>query len=1399
MKRFFMFRRFLFFAVFNLLWFAWVDVCLLFNQEQPAGTTTSIEANLPYLSGPMYYFKNYSRRDYNNQSQNWCALQDQRGIMYIGNHCGVMEFDSVSWREIAIPNLTVRSMCITNDGVIYVGGNNEMGFLTPDANGSLQYLSLLEYIKPSRENFSNVWETFSLNDGIYFRTTKYLFHWDPRLKEFKVWEPQTAFMVSFLCDGKFFVQEKDIGLKEMINGSLKLAAGGDVFADKPIYMMTSYDGQRILIGTRLNVFYLYDHSRTAPFPNECAEYIKDKQLSHGIRLSCGDYALATLRGGLIIMDSAGKLKQLFNKTSGLQDDNIKYVFEDRGGNLWLALDKGITKIEFASPISIYDDRAGLQGIVLAVSRYGHDNTLYVGTRLGLFKSETQQRFTSVKGCASSCWALLSVGTSLLAATSEGVLQISGRDIYKVTNTHAYVLCASRIYPLRIWVGTRQGLESIVLSGDKNHWLKESIFQNITEPISSIVEDKEGNLWLGTPAAGVLKVDSPGDKKLSASRVNRWDILTLSTSREVQVFFAADHVIFTTPGGIFYFDELAKSFKPDMTLGADFAGSSSGNPRKIFLITEDSYNNIWFHSESKNYQAVRKPDGTYAINSTPFKRIPLVQVNAIYPDTDRRIVWLAGDDGLLRFDTGIKKDYGTQYSTFLRRVLINGRPIFNGFKKKMEQTGETSLPAFDFEDRNISFEFAAPFFEGESETRYKCLLEGYDKKWSELSSECKKDYTNLDSRTYVFRVQAMNVYGTISSEDAFSFKILPPWYRAWWAFLIYAAAAFLVVYFIVRWRSGHLEKEKQNLEQIIKDRVKEINEKKLQLEEQSEKLEEMDHIKSRFFANISHEFRTPLTLIMGPLEQMIGECSVPTERKKLSLMLRNSQRLLSLINQLLELSKIDSGKVALRMSLQNIVPFIKGITASFEPLTSRNEQDLSLSADEEDISLYFDSKGMEEVMFNLLINAVKFTPRGGKIIVRISRSTADTVGKVRFPSGAVSISVRDTGPGIPRDQVAYIFDRFYQVDSTIEQYSKSTGIGLAIAREMVDLHHGFIDVLSQEGLGTEFIVYLPMGTGHLTPQEIVDSREIQTGEFHSSMIQSLAVSDNDKDEEEFETVESAEARENLTDEGAEPRKPEKDIILLVEDNADVREYMRGSLVPIYAVAEAVDGKQGIEKARVIIPDLIVSDIMMPHISGYQLCRTLKNDVKTSHIPIILLTARASEESIVEGLETGADDYITKPFNLRILCARIKNLIDLRRHIQESFRREMTLQPVEISVSKIDRNFIEELKDVIEKNLSDPEFNVEDLGRRLSLSRATLYRKIHSLTGESPVDFIRSYRLKRAAQLLKKKVLNVTDVAFEVGFSSTAYFTKCFKEKFHEVPSTFQSSSSADQATKSISSD
>jgi DNA-binding response OmpR family regulator len=367
-------------------------------------------------------------------------------------------------------------------------------------------------------------------------------------------------------------------------------------------------------------------------------------------------------------------------------------------------------------------------------------------------------------------------------------------------------------------------------------------------------------------------------------------------------------------------------------------------------------------------------------------------------------------------------------------------------------------------------------------------------------------------------------------------------------------------------------------------------------------------------------------------------------------------------------------------------------------------------------------------------------------------------------------------------LVHIFDRFYQADSTYEHRQKGTGIGLALVKEMIQVHHGTIDVYSREGKGTELIVSLPMGDAHLQPDEIIRSGihvDIKSGQTEPKFISANI---------HLQPGEFDETDESGAEKGVDLMKPEKDIVLVVEDSADMRDYIGSILESFYTVVEAADGQQGIQQAQKIIPDLIISDIMMPLVDGYKLSKVLKEDIKTSHIPIILLTAKASEESIVQGLKTGVDDYIAKPFSTQILLARIKNLIDLRRQMQLNINREMVFQPTKMSLSSIDREFLKELRGVIGKNLSDVEFNVEKLARELYMDRSTVYRKISALTGETPTEFIRSCRLKRGAELLKKNFGTVLEVAFEVGFSSANYFTKCFKKKFNQLPSTFQASES-----------
>ncbi len=1346
------------------------------------------------------YFKNYTPNEYGYSPQNWCVLQDKRGVIYVANQGGLLEFDGISWRPIKVPYKTVRSIAMDETGTIYIGGKNEMGFLAADRKGTLQYVSLVDHLKDNQKKISNVWETHAVNKRIYFVTSKYIFWWNPRRKKMDVLEPKLgrSFNASFSCNGEFFVHQRNVGLMRVENDTLKLIPGNNTFAAVKIYMMAPYDEKKLLIGTRSKGFYIYDGRKSMPFSTEADDYLKEKELYYGIRLtsSPGEFAIATRSGGLVIIDSYGRLKYIFNNHFGLQDDSVRYVFEDFQGNLWLGLNKGIAKIEYVSPLSMYDIRSDLDGLILSVTRHGPNNDLYAGTDKGLYFLASSAKFHQIQGIPGMCFFLLSTGDSLLAATTKGVFQVDNKNKIKrkVIESNSYYLYQSKKDTQRTWVGTQKGLVSLCL--ENGQWSKEHEFKKITGEIRSIVEDKKGNLWLGHTAEGVIKIDSPiinpGVAKYNKSH-------GLPAAQEVKVFMAAGHIMFATGKGLYRFVEEKKKFLPDSTLGDQFAGDEEG--RGVFRMAEDRNKNIWLHSYNKNILAIPRSNGTFIIEKKPFLRVPHSEVYAIYPDPDGKCVWFASNYGLIRYDKSVKKDYDLDFSTVIRRVWINENLVFAGHKPTVNNDSESghSFPVINYKDRKLRFEFAAPFFEGEEETRYSCFLESYETDWTAWVKDNKANYNNLDPGMYSFRVRAKNVYGNVSREDSYRFRVLPPWYQTWWAYLIYALAGLFVMFLIVRWRSGKLAREKQRLERVVKERTKEIeertaeiNEKNIRLEEQtgqlreqSEKLKEMDTVKSRFFANISHEFRTPLTLILGPLDQMIDACGEEEaeKKRKLTMMLRNSQRLLRLINQLLELSKLDSGKMKLRAVKADIVPFVKGIVDSFRVMTQQKELELVFQGEQKEeegeTMLYIDPRKMEDVMSNLLVNAVKFTPAGGQVIVTVEKDEIKQE-NINFPDGYVEIAVCDTGPGIPAGQLAHVFDRFFQADSTYEYHQKGSGIGLALSKELVELHHGAIRVENREEGGSRFVVRLPLGDAHLTADEIVES----------------GVSEESADTQviDYNALPSHEAKENKQKfwEVSEPfykkvltrRRQEKDIILVVEDSVDMRDYIRGALESDYTVVEAADGREGIEKTREIIPDLVISDIMMPEVDGYELCRALKSDVSTSHVPVILLTAKASEENVIEGFETGADDYITKPFSTKILLARIRNLIDIRGQLQQNINREMTLQPVKTGVSKIDREFFRELHDVINKNISDEDFNVEQLGRKLYLGRTTLYRKIMALSGLTPTDFIRSYRLKRGAELLKQNYGTVLEVAMEVGFYNSSYFAKCFKEKFHRLPSEYQ---------------
>lgn len=560
--------------------------------------------------------------------------------------------------------------------------------------------------------------------------------------------------------------------------------------------------------------------------------------------------------------------------------------------------------------------------------------------------------------------------------------------------------------------------------------------------------------------------------------------------------------------------------------------------------------------------------------------------------------------------------------------------------------------------------------------------------------------------------------------------------------------------------------------------KDVEGKNEELERTSEKLKELDEIKSRFFANISHEFRTPLTLIIGLVNKQLEDPTSPPDPKDCGTMKRNSQRLLQLINQLLDLSKLESGELQLQRIKGDVVAFAHNIYSQYYALAG--EKQLKLNFNDIDVSdqdqhlameIFFDADKLNKIITNLVSNAVKFTPIKGRLDLTVTAA-----------QDHVKIAVSNSGPGIPKDKLLRIFDRFYQVDGDSTRAYEGSGIGLALVKELVELHGGTVRADSANDL-TTFTIELPVGKEDV----------VLIGDRSEPTIEDLPVLDTngpiikEKRPDEFEPI-----KEVVPKKGEEPAETDKVQILVVEDNPDLRGFISSILSDEYEVHEAEDGAKGYHKAEEMIPDLIISDVMMPNMDGYEMCKLIKSNEKTDHIPIVLLTAKATRENKMEGLELGADDYLVKPFDKEELLVRVRNLISIREKLQKKYQQEVRLRPKGVKVASVHQKFIEGIKEVIEKNIGNEQFGVEDLASAMAMSRSQMHRKLKALTDRSASAFIRNYRLYRAAELIEQEAGNISEIAFDVGFNSQTYFSTCFQELFGCSPTVYKQKAETEQA-------
>lgn len=1298
-----------------------------------------------------YPIKNYNQEDYRAHYQNWFITTDKKGFVYAANGDGVLEYDGSSWRLISSPGLNaVRTVVADDDNVKWVGGDRELGYLMPDSIGQLQFKSIKDKIPESNPLTANIWQIFPENDRIVFASDNTFYAWQNQRFSIIAHPGPGPVYREYQIHGKIYVNIAGEGMFQVAGDSMRLIPGGDLFKTIKATVAIPFGNKKVLFAGKGSGLYIFDGLSIHKFENEIDTYLNENLLYAGTKLNDSIYVFATLRGGIISMDKNGKRIGTITEEDGLGNNQIHGLTVDQQHRLWLAHQTGISTVEPLLPYTIFDERNGLEGTVSNIVR--HAGKLYVGTFNGLFvlngnDGSHTAKFEKIAGIKSGCFSLLRVGDELFAATAEGVFVISGQEVTQINSLlGSRSLCRSKRNENRIFVGHMHGLSTIIKKEGK--WKAEKNFNQVKEDIFSVNTTDNGHLILGTSLHEVLKIDLPDDNMLGQNDEYN-DILIYRFSKglpkgPVNVWLLDGEIFATTNGEggpLFKLDVDTNGFIPDSGFGHRFGLDSltvypiAGQNHGQYVLLESTATD----GNRYRFSAKRSENGGYAVKRLYDEPVRSKTQTKLFWDS-QNYLWIGGEN-LIKYDLNSKYNFRQPFVAHVRNVTIGQDSVI--------YAGQP-LPGFhailNHSNTGIRFEFAAPTLYSE-QNAYQYRIEGMEPTWSEWSKENRKDYTNLPSGNFTFLVRAKNIYGDISDVGTFDFEILTPWYLAWWSKLLYVLLFISLIWVLIAWRSRKLKAKNLALEKLIAIRTAKVEEQSGQLKRQAEKLRELDKAKSRFFANISHEFRTPLTLIKGPIEQLEGNFTKRLDYDTVKMIRRNTNRLLNMVNQLLDLSKIDEGSLKLSPTEGDVFKSLRAATASFNSQAAQRNMDYRVEIPNSVYWASFDRDKLENIIYNLLGNAFKFSDNGAIISFSINTTAS-----------GLQIKVFNSGNGIAPDKLPHIFDRFYQGDNSGTRKAGGSGIGLSLSKDLVELMNGNITVASSEGLGTTFTVNLPI-------QEIMTKSKTKLGNTATQK-------EREKTAASFEF--SKMDKRNIPN------------ILLVEDNLDMRHFIRGQLVEFYQVTEALNGEIGFQKALTDPPDLVITDLMMPKMDGIELCKMLKTDVNTSHIPIIMLTAKAGIDNKIEGLETGADDYLTKPFNGKELLVRVKNLIVQREKLRELFSdKAKTINPKSVTVTSIDQKFLENVLDLLEEKHPQSDFGVRQMQAHLGMSKTQLHRKLKALTNESPGELLRNYRLKKAGQLIAQHADSVTQIAYMVGFNNLSYFSKCFKDFFGVSPSSYRS--------------
>ena len=1314
----------------------------------------AISVPLHLLAQEKFFFEKISDNNLPFDLKVYSLLIDKHGFLWIGSDFGLHRYDGVvikDYNQVLIPAATSRAPVTTlyqdNDGSIFVGtAGTGLIRLNPEDN------TVKKIEQSGRQNSGNriIKCIKSQGSDVFVGTHNGLFRYERDSDGLALFVSQSP---DDMAKGKGQINNIEFDKK----GNLWVGSSGGLWHyDVGKQQYKSYDS--LLLKNNTAIWSLH-------FSNDTLW-------------------LAT-SGGLLQYNTITQQKRLHY----FRHDNLNpahfnatlSICDDKKGSMWITTYGGgairFHKRTGSYSIHRYDGTTPytLSSNYVFTALIDDENTVWLGTERGvnkfvpskqvfsshlpaeLFKDNPHDQLTMIKpGKSGTIWLLTKQGHIYRADESFQNINyiVSGHNRGGVRLESLFEDSNGTL-----WIGTSQGLARF---DNKTSSITDELILNST--VDKIVEDRNRDLWLGTGINSGLIRYSPSKKRHKY----------ISNSDSVQSLNLAGSELLKDSRGNIWISGMYALYKYEL---------SKNNLTKIrhreelsAALAIDAADNLWM---ANYYGSIYKFDSTGA-------KIDSLQLKAAYDSPTNLLIdhnnqlWLSTQSSIVRIDPVTRKQqlFSSEIGFGLRDFLYNSsvksvssNKLFFAaeagvitiepenlildtkasplritnfethdsvrllLEKAIEYTNEIKL---DYDRASFTIEFAMLDLVAPDEVEYSYKLDGLTDEWYKSATQHAVNYTNLEPGSYSFTVKAYNHNGVLSESAPLRIIILPPPWRTWWAYSAYSLGALLL---LVIGRKEIIKREKLK----ATARLKEV---------EAEKFQELDIMKSRFFANISHEFRTPLTLLLGPIEKRLSTTSDPSDKKQLATMHKNANRLLTLVNQLLDLCRLESGSLKLKCQWGNLNNAIDFISSQFSSMADSRNIKFSIDSSQ-DIDLYFDFEKLEKIITNLLSNAFKFTQENGSITVSIRAHGRNK----DFKNGFAAVVVKDSGIGISPADLLRIFDRFYQVDSSATRQYEGSGIGLALVKELVELHHGTVSVASTSGEGTSFAVHLPLGKDHLSEKEI----STQSNEFKSTL-----------HIPEIEEVIGVEMQKHDT---VLPK------VLVVEDNADLHHYLRSCLSDRYSIMESKDGEEGFSKAVEEVPDLIISDLMMPVMDGILLTKKLKHEEKTSHIPIILLTAKADSLTKLEGLKTGADDYITKPFSQDELVTRVHNLIAIRKNLQKKYSNQLQLMPSQIEVDSMEDRFLKKVITIIEQHLDDTSFSVEVLSQEAAMSNTQLYRKLKSVTGFTPNEVIRNTRLERAASLLRQKAGNVADIAYQVGFNNLSYFSKCFKEKFGSSPSEF----------------